>query len=81
MEYPVNISDSINKGHGGGDNGIVETLYEFLNGQYHGCSISDIGVSVKNHLIVFAAEESRKTGKVIDIEEYINNTDHTPQRG
>ena len=80
-EYPVSLSDSINKGHGGGDNGIVETLYEFLNGQYQGCAISDIGVSVKNHLVTFAAEESRKTGKVIDVEEYIKNIGHISQRG
>ena len=57
-------------GHGGGDEGIVTALYEYLTGVYKGCSISDIGVSVDNHLTVFAAEQSRLTGQTIDMDEY-----------
>ena len=62
--------DGLNNGHGGGDDGIVHSLYEYLNGEYTGCSISDIRTSVNNHLIVFAAEESRANGTVVDFEEF-----------
>jgi len=45
-------------------------LYEYLQGTYRGCSVSDIAISVDNHLIVFAAEESRANNTVVDLEEY-----------
>lgn len=60
-------------GHGGGDKGILNTLYEYLQGTYKGYSVSDISTSVDNHLIVFAAEYSRRNQVVVDIEEYKKN--------
>ena len=52
----INAADeSIVSGHGGGDSGIVHELYEYLNGDYKGYCIADISISVKNHLIGFAA--------------------------
>lgn len=63
--------DGLVNGHGGGDEGNVNSLYEYLNGEYNGFSISDIRTSVNNHFIVFAAEESRKSGRVVDLEEYM----------
>ena len=62
--------DGIMGGHGGGDDGIVMSLHEYLTDTYTGCSVSDIRTSVDNHLIVFAAEEARKTGTVVDLEEF-----------
>lgn len=70
-EISLTAADGIGNGHGGGDFGIVEALYEYLTDSYTGSSISDIAVSVQNHLMVFAAEESRKTNTVVDIEEYV----------
>lgn len=67
---PVTGRDGITNGHGGGDRGIVESFYEYLTGQYRGFSVSDLRTSVNNHLLVFAAEHSRKTGTVVDLEEY-----------
>lgn len=64
--------DGLVNGHGGGDSGIVVALYEYLNGEYTGCSVSDIRTSVDNHLIVFAAEESRATNTVVDFEEFVS---------
>lgn len=58
-------------GHGGGDEGILETLHEYLTGTYQGFSVSDIRTSVNNHHLVFAAEQSRKNGTVVDIREFI----------
>lgn len=70
-EIPVTAEDGITHGHGGGDEGTVETLYEYLNGEYQGFSVSDIQISVENHMLAFAAEESRKTGQVVDMREYL----------
>ena len=70
-EIPVYGKDGLANGHGGGDIGIVRTLYEYLNEEYTGCSVSDIRTSVDNHLIVFAAEESKANNTVVDFEEYV----------
>ncbi len=63
--------DGILGGHGGGDSNLIISLYEYLTGSYKGNSIPEINVSVKNHLMVFAAEKSRITGKIIDMEEVL----------
>lgn len=70
-EIPMGGKDGLTNGHGGGDEGIVSSLYEYLNGTYTGTSISDIRTSVNNHLIVFAAEESRKNSTVVDFEAFV----------
>lgn len=69
-EIPMSGKDGISGGHGGGDEGIINDLYEYLNGAYSGKSVPEIDVSAENHLIAFAAEESRKTDTVVDIAEY-----------
>jgi predicted dehydrogenase len=61
------IDESITGGHGGGDYGIVKELYEYLEGSYTGYCAADIDISVKNHIIGFAAEEARHTDTVQDI--------------
>lgn len=68
------VSDSsIVSGHGGGDVGIVEALYDFMLNQYEGFSVSDARTSALNHLICFAAEESRVNGGMtVDMNEYTN---------
>lgn len=74
--HEIKIADyvggnTIASGHGGGDSGIMEALYEYLTDTYEGFSICDIKTSAMNHLISFAAEESRvNDGAVIDLEEY-----------
>jgi len=60
-------------GHGGGDEGIIRTLYDYITGDYDGKSIPTIEESCYNHLITFAAEESRLKNKIIDVEEYISS--------
>lgn len=72
-EVPITAGDGIASGHGGGDEGIINSLYAYLTDQYKGSSISDIRVSADNHLIVFAAEESRKNGTIVDFEEYVKS--------
>ncbi len=69
----INAADeSIVPGHGGGDSGIVHELYEYLNGDYKGYCIADISISVKNHLIGFAAEKSRREGTVESVDEFFS---------
>lgn len=64
------LDESINGGHGGGDSGIVRSFAQFVAGEYTGKSITDIDTSIESHLIAFAAEEARLTGRTIDIREY-----------
>lgn len=61
--------NTITEGHGGGDYGIMVALLDVIEGRENR-SACDIGESCDNHLISFAAEESRLTGKVIDMDEF-----------
>lgn len=70
-KIPISGKDGISGGHGGGDNGIIETLYDYLTGNYTGKSVSSITDSCNNHIIVFAAEKARLTSAVVDLDEYI----------
>ncbi|MBQ3529359.1 MAG: Gfo/Idh/MocA family oxidoreductase [Oscillospiraceae bacterium] len=69
--FPITGKDGLLNGHGGGDEGIVRALHEYLSGTYNGFSVSDIRTSVNNHHLVFAAEQSRKNNCVVDLQEYI----------
>ncbi len=65
--------NTIVSGHGGGDGGIIEEMYYYLTDNYDGFSVCDIETSAMNHLISFAAEDSRVNGgTVIDLDEYAN---------
>ncbi len=66
------IGDTIVSGHGGGDTGIINTLYDYLEGAVTPEEVSEIEISVKNHLIVFAAEESRLNNTVVDVLDFRN---------
>ena len=70
-EANITVSgDSIVTGHGGGDGGIINALYHYMVGEIPAEDVSEIEISCKNHLLVFAAEDSRKQGVVIDIDDY-----------
>ena len=62
--------ETINGGHGGGDQGIVRTFCKYITGDYEGNSITNIDTSIESHLIAFAAEEARVNGTTIDVREY-----------
>ena len=55
-------------GHNGGDEGIMETFALAMSGQQKNKNL--FSQSVHSHIIGFAIEESRKTGKTVNIEEY-----------
>ncbi len=70
-KIPINSADeSIVSGHGGGDDGIVRELYDYLSGNYTGYCAADINISAKNHLIGFAAEKARRSGTVEDVDTF-----------
>ena len=66
------VDDTIVGGHGGGDSGIVACFHDLLCGREEDSSLADIATSVSNHMIAFAAEESRLSGRVVDVAEYEN---------
>ena len=66
----IRTDETIAGGHGGGDTGIIKTLYSYLAGEsVEPEMLSEIEISVKNHLIVFAAEQSRRENRVVDVAE------------
>lgn len=69
VELPV-AGDSITSGHGGGDEGIINALYDYLTDKAKAKDVSEIEISCKNHMLAFAAEESRLNGTVVDVKEY-----------
>ena len=54
--------------HGGGDTGLMNDFMDMMNGKSNGVK-SSIDQSVESHIMAYAAEESRLSGKVIDIDE------------
>ena len=60
-------------GHGGGDVGIMNELYDYFSDEYTGYKAADISTSVKNHLLAFAAEESRLNGTVVDMDKFVES--------
>ncbi|MDD7165341.1 MAG: Gfo/Idh/MocA family oxidoreductase [Clostridia bacterium] len=65
-EIVINVPLQVG-GHSGGDYAIMHDLIGYLNGDRSSLSITSIEDSVNGHLMVYAAEESRKTGKIITV--------------
>lgn len=65
------VDEHITGGHGGGDDGIIEEMHEYFSDNYTGFRAADIQVSVRNHMIGFAAEQARHNGTVVSVEEYM----------
>jgi len=62
--------NDIRSGHGGGDTGIMVDVLGMLRGETPSKGICAVRTSYENHLIAFAAEESRLTNRVISLDEY-----------
>lgn len=67
------LNQNITGGHGGGDDGIISAFYELLSGNEQDTSLCDVQTSCQNHMLSFAAEESRLTGRVIDMEAFLRD--------
>ena len=55
-------------GHSGGDEGIMEEFVSILKGEKENTNL--IAQSIHSHVMAFAAEESRLTGKTVSIQEF-----------
>lgn len=51
-------------GHGGGDPGIVNALYDYVTGIKTAEEVSELGISCENTRLVFATERSRLNGDI-----------------
>jgi len=65
-------------GHSGGDEGIMREFVSRIRGNGKKKSSTADDISVQSHLMAFAAEESRLTGKVIDMEKFTKTVQHKP---
>lgn len=57
-------------GHGGGDLGLIETFIQAVRQGKQEVLGTDVADMVKSHMTVFAAEASRKEGRVVDCIEF-----------
>lgn len=58
--YSISALGAVDSGHGGGDAGLCNMLYEVLSGG--GTEGTSLAASIESHLMAFAAEDSRKMG-------------------
>ena len=68
--HDVVVDESINGGHGGGDGGIIKGFCDLVADGTVTKSICSALISAQNHVAVFAAEKSRRTGTVVNVKEY-----------
>ncbi|TDL29230.1 NAD(P)-binding protein [Rickenella mellea] len=57
-------------GHGGGDLGLIRTFIEAVRTGRQELLGTDVDEVLKSHVAVFAAERSRREGKVVDVVEF-----------
>ena len=70
-QVPIStVGNSITDGHGGGDVGIMIDTVQYFSEGIASKSICPVRMSYLSHLIAFAAEESRLTNTVIDLDAY-----------
>lgn len=56
-------------GHGGGDEGVMQSFVAGLRGD-ESRVLTSASESLESHLLAFAAEDARRTGRVIDMDAY-----------
>ncbi|MBQ8374348.1 MAG: Gfo/Idh/MocA family oxidoreductase [Clostridia bacterium] len=70
-EKRISVKDKLtNTGHMGSDFEIMKSIVAYLNGDRESVSITSIDDSINGHLCVYAADESRKEGRIVFLEEY-----------
>lgn len=68
----VIIPETIEGGHDGADTLIMQQFIRQVENGDPSASLTNGMTSANSHLIVFAAEESRLTGKTVSMDEYVN---------
>ncbi len=56
--------------HGGGDEGLIRNLAHEMTSKNAFHMHTSIDTSIQSHLMAFAADESRRTGRTVDIQQY-----------
>lgn len=69
-EKKISVKDAVTSGHMGSDYQIMKQLVAYFNGDRSSVSMTKIEDSINGHLCVFAAENSRKNGRIVKIDEY-----------
>jgi len=60
------------EGHYGGDVGIMQNFCAYIRGDLCASDVSEINVSVENHMLCFAAEHSRiNNGEVVEMRDFM----------
>ena len=67
IDTAIKNDGGILSGHGGGDGGLMDAFVSAVAEQDPSKILSGTDETLESHLMVFAAEESRKNGKVMDI--------------
>jgi len=70
VRYTVQSEDGGYELHGGGDSGLVNVLYDEMTSPPGTPLAAGLDSTVHSHLIGFAAEEARVTGRTVDLEEF-----------
>jgi len=70
IRYTVQAEDGGYELHGGGDAGLVNALYDEMTKPPGAPLAAGLDSTVHSHLIGFAAEEARLTGRVVNLEEF-----------
>jgi hypothetical protein len=65
QRFSVEVPDGGYEGHGGGDSGFVDALYEEMRSRTPEAMTTSLSTSVESHYLGFAAEESRLGGKMV----------------
>ena len=72
--WDIEFDPDGNASHGGGDSGFVQSLYNELKMDNPADMKSSIQISVESHVMAWAAEESLRTNRVINLLEYREQT-------
>lgn len=70
VRYTVQAEDGGYELHGGGDPGLVNALYDEMTKPPGAPLEAGIDSTVHSHILTFAAEESRRIGRIVDLEEF-----------
>jgi predicted dehydrogenase len=71
VRYTVQADDGGYELHGGGDAGLINALYDEMTKPAGAPLEAGLDSTVHSHLIGFAAEESRLTGRVVDMTSWL----------
>jgi len=66
------IDETISSGHAGGDTGIMEDLLDYFGENKASDSVCSLYTSYMNHLMSFAAEESRLNDSIVNLDDFSN---------